>query len=639
MGELFNKNLGLIRQRWPHLTESFLSDGEGENFLARLQCKVVPSRLSGKPSLKIDTGERELSVHSLYDPEGEARRWAQGLDLEGIRFLGVFGLGLGYHIGELVRTWPNLERIVVIEPSHEILKAACKAVDLEKLLDLEKIDLVVIGDGLEEKDRAGVKKAEQYLGQHLAPLFQTGQLDAVQFVEFGPYPRLFPEHYRLLRTVCANLGRAVRINENTILFFSQMWPQNIFANLVDTVTSPGVINLFGKFEGWPGIVISAGPSLNKNLYLLREAKGRAVLLCVGTALRALLKEGILPDLVVTLDGAEANYRHFASLAAEEVPLVFVPTAHYRILEEYQGLKFVVGGGNPLIDWICQFTEPKGLLNFGGSVAHATFDLALRMGCEPVILVGQDLAYTGGATHARGTVYEGKTVQEGKDKFYVEDVFGGLVLTDHVLNEFRLWFEKAISTFARGRLVIDATEGGAKIAGTVIMPLREALERYCREQFPVTEIVASAAAVPVPVAEAGERLLVALEEALVNIEKLEKLARKGAGLARTLDLEYRKNRPDSGAVQKVLRRMDKIDRELQSSEANAFLNLILQPVLLAVTKGSLARAEEGETERELAHRVAARSALLYEGVAEASQKMRGFMAKARDALSARLQEGH
>lgn len=630
MADLFEKNVKFIEQRWPHLAELVVSPAAVK--ASPISFEVVPSRLSGKPTLKLEVSNKKLYIHSAYDPESEAQRWAQGLELKGIRYLGVFGFGLGYHVQELTRAWPALDRIVVVEPSLGTLRAACAAVDLEQVFERGRVELTLVDSRPGEDHASSARRLEQCLG----PLFRVGQLDAVQFVEFGPYPRLFLEEYRLLRSVCASLGRQVRINENTILFFSQMWPQNIFANLVYTATSPGVIRLFGRFQNRPGIVVSAGPSLNKNLHLLREAKDRAVLLCVGTALRALLKEGIFPDLVVTLDGAEANYRHFAGLEVD-VPLVFVPTAHYRILQEHRGIKFVVGSGNPLIEWVCRFTEPKGQLSMGGSVAHSAFDLALRMRCDPIILVGQDLAYTDGLTHAKGTVYEGQTVQGGKGTFFVEDVFGGQVLTDHVLNGFRLWFERALSSFASGRRVIDATEGGARIAGTAIMTLREALDRYCREQFAVKEVIVSAAAEPVPVAEVASGLLRALEEALASLRHLGRTGRKGAALAKALELEYAKSRAETQAVRKLLSRMERVDKQLRQSEASALLQLVLQPVLLAVTKGALAESHGGAEETDLARRAVARSWLLYEGVSEASKKMEGFLAGAREALMAALQE--
>ncbi|OIQ12534.1 motility associated factor glycosyltransferase family protein [Neomoorella thermoacetica] len=620
MTDLWAKNIAFIREKKPHLLEIMDREEKRE----QIHCKMVPSRLSGKPGLKLNWNGKEISLHSLYDPVAEARRWVTGLNLEGIRYLGIFGLGLGYHLPHLIQEWPELEKIVVIEPSPEIFRCACNVLDLEQVLVSGKIDIVVFAAG-------GYEHEEKKIECYLTPLFHLGQLDALDFVEYGPYPRIFFEAYEMVRQICVTLGRKVRINENTILFFSRMWPQNIFANLLDMVTSPGIINLFGKFEGRPGIIVSAGPSLNKNKHLLKQARGKAVVICVGTALRALLKEDIIPDLVITLDGAEANYRHFEGLRTGEIPLVFVPTAHYKILEEHKGLKFVVGGGNPLIDWTCQFIETKGLLNFGGSVAHAAFDLALRMGCNPVILVGQDLAYTGGESHARGTVYEGKKISEDGGKFYVEDVFGGRVLTDHVLNDFRDWFEKAIALWARGRLVIDATEGGARIAGTEIMALKEVLEKYCQSSFPVTATIYSAATMRIPSEDTVNRVLAAMEDALKDLGKLEILARKGVKLATELGTEYDKKNPEFRKTRKLLRRLERIDAELLATEANTLLNVILQPVLLAVTKGPLAHQEERETERDFAQRVAARSVLLYEGIREAAKQMQNFITEAYEKL--------
>lgn len=121
-----------------------------------------------------------------------------------------------------------------------------------------------------------------------------------------------------------------------------------------------------------------------------------------------------------------------------------------------------------------------MLETGGSVAHVAFSVAQILGFKTIIFVGQDLAYPNDKGHAEASYGGGKENDiKNQDKvlFEVEDIYGGKVKTEYNMNEYRIWFERAVLTYPDIRF-IDATEGGAKKAGMEIMTLKEAIEREC-----------------------------------------------------------------------------------------------------------------------------------------------------------------
>ena len=118
---------------------------------------------------------------------------------------------------------------------------------------------------------------------------------------------------------------------------------------------------------------------------------------------------------------------------------------------------------------------------GGSVACNAFSIAVFLGFTEIILVGQDLAYPNGKEHTKDA-YDNEAenkLKDGKRYFEVEDIYGGKVLTEENMDAYRLWFETQIVRYPKLH-VIDATEGGAKIRGTEIITLKEAIDRECSE---------------------------------------------------------------------------------------------------------------------------------------------------------------
>src|SRR5690606_28411622 len=117
---------------------------------------------------------------------------------------------------------------------------------------------------------------------------------------------------------------------------------------------------------------------------------------------------------------------------------------------------------------------------GASVANASLAIAAYLGCNPIIFLGQDLAYTDGKHHADSC--GGTTLKEDDDLIEVEGIDGNKVFTNSVWHTFLMWMEKFI-IHNPNKTYIDATEGGAKIHGTDIIPLRQAIEKYCiKDEF-------------------------------------------------------------------------------------------------------------------------------------------------------------
>lgn len=549
---------------------------------------------SGDMTLKYNS----VLMHSLYDPMKEARTWAKTVQLKNENALIVLGVGMGYHIHALLETVPQALKLFVFEPSLQVWEIFKAHPSNKELLGNERVTFFQNPD----MDEIG-KTLKNFL------IYESAS-DRVMIVEHPGSLRANFEAFKTIRKELIEIMRWLRVQENTTLFFSGKWTANLFENIWQTYNSAGINTLNNVFRNRPAIVVSAGPSLNKNLHHLHKAKGKAIIVCVGTALRVLLKEGIVPDLVVTIDGGEPNARHFEGVDYRDIPLVFYPIVHPDILKGSQTENFVSMGTTGIDWWLNQYIEDKGVLATGGSVANTAFDLAIQMGCNPIVLVGQDLAYSDGHSHAKGTTQsENPEANIKKDLFYVEDVFGGQVLTDKVLNIYREWFEAHIKKHPE-RLYIDATEGGAKIHGTEIMRLIDFLEKYASESFGIQEVLDSKRKRQKKPDQ--NELVEVMQRAKEDLRHIRKEARRGERLANSLQNEYSKNYPDLRRVNQQIRQMDKIDQMIkEKQDSQLLLTLILQPAFLQITRGPDADPQDNETDLEKGRRVARLSHHLYE----------------------------
>ena len=263
---------------------------------------------------------------------------------------------------------------------------------------------------------------------------------------------------------------------------AETWLKDLAANLSAVAAMPPLDLLAGRFAGRPGLFIGAGPSLDRNLDQLRRAQGQAVLCAASTALPALARAGIVPELVVTIEGNDQS-GHFGGVPhLDRMTLLPGPLSHPAHFALPVGSRLALAPrGSVAGDWMHR-AWGRHQLDAGGSVACTGFAALHLLGCDPLALVGMDLALTDGRTHAGGTEQATRRVrfepEAGRVFHWFEDKAftgywqvvtaagwgGGTVLTRPVFNSFRLWFEGAAETWAGDRALFNATEGGARIHG-------------------------------------------------------------------------------------------------------------------------------------------------------------------------------
>lgn len=517
-------NWAAFEKRYGAIISEDVKAGQQENI------EIVSSR-NGLPTVRVTKPDgKKIYLHSSVDPAREANKIAEELEVSLGNFVVVYGFGLGYLIEALLNKLDEKIPLLVIEPDTALFCVAMSTRDLRSVTSSGRVVIVLQGAGSD----LGTSFSECYDITRYTRMVMTGLVG---------HQKVYNEDYDNTIHQLHDTMRAKIVQLRTLSKIGRAMISNAIINLPTYYASPGIKTLFDRFKDMPAIIVSAGPSLNKNIHLLKQVKGKAVILAVGTALKPLQKNGIEPDFLVSVDPQLNNYEHFRGVNTNQAALITAIESHPGILEKQDGPIFV-SGDSPILEWFDDVIEEKGVMEGGGSVANNAMTAAYKMGANPIIFVGQDLAYAkDGHTHAAGTNYEGCLYNENEledflakadnlEYFLVKANDGGNILTDIVFYQFLKFFEIWIEKYPQPEY-INATEGGALIEGTKIMTLQEVLDQYCVKNIDVQGIIKAATEsftmpdcklLVIRIEKCVTNLKVMVKEAYLAIKRLNQLER-------------------------------------------------------------------------------------------------------------------
>lgn len=456
MNDIFNKNYKMLRD---YNCAIFFETEEYES--------------SSDDRLIIEREGKKWNLQSKYDMRKPVQVWCD--QFEKVSYLNkfmIFGMGDVSYVRELMHRYPD-NMIIIFEPCEEILAKQMCHMDMDDIFTNENIKIVV------------GKQSRLSLEITFRTFVSYGDYDNILYASLPNYPKIFENEYTEYLQQIRNLVRREVMTRNTLIERQGCRGRNFLYNLERFYMESGIAELGKSFQridktNCPAVLISAGPSLDKNIHVLKGYQDKVFIVCVDAAVRVAYKNGIKPDLLVTQDPKFQDPSVFENEYGRDIPILVALTSDYRIIEKNYARKFYVYEGESYIDDILEETNCEMFgLHSGGSVANTAFSFIQRVaGFKTIILIGQDLGYPKNRRHASDVFYGEKTInkEDEKDYFYVESIDGGQVLTEDNMNMYRLWFENVIEDYPE-LTIVDATEGGAMIHGTEILSLQEALEKY------------------------------------------------------------------------------------------------------------------------------------------------------------------
>ncbi len=443
----------------------------------------------GVPSVSV----AGAALCSRHRPVEEAARLSERVDVVENAVVVVLGFGAGYHVQQLARRLDGSGLIIIFEPDVRLLRTVLERIDHSSWLRSAMV--VFITDPEDRGALAGrLQDADSIIAQGVA------------FLEHPPSRLRLSLQSARFSALFGEFVKAVKTSFVTTLMRSVDTVRNLLLNIDHYSAGAGITELQDAARGRPAVVVSAGPSLRRNMHLLAEpsVRQRCVIIATQTTVRPLLLAGIRPHFVTALDYHEISRRFYDDLTAEvvgDMTLIADPKAHPVILDAFPG-PVRCCANRFLDDLLDDRKRPLGQLPGGATVAHLAVYVARYLGCDPIVLIGQDLAFSDGLYYAPGTAIDEvwapelnpfntiemmewqRIVRHRTHLSTARDVHGKPVFTDTQMLTYLQQFERDFARYEKeGVRIIDATEGGLPKQHTTAMRLAEVLDRYATEALP------------------------------------------------------------------------------------------------------------------------------------------------------------
>ncbi|EOH2900542.1 motility associated factor glycosyltransferase family protein [Campylobacter coli] len=467
--ELFNKNIEAL-----------------SNILLKESLKEIKSSkfelILGKDNLDINLKDTSIKNNGggynenlLYqDPIKELQTMLNTYNDKYLLYpvLYFYGFGNGVLFKALLQN-KNHQHIVVFEKDIEIIWIMFHILDFSNELQSARL-MVLNTNKLEIQDYNELCSSK--------PFFQFSRIYFLELMSHY-YERFHEDILGLNKKLAENFKNSIVSYGNDSTDTLQGIEQFVY-NLPQMITHPSYKELLSKRKGISdtAIIVSTGPSLTKQLPLLKKYASKATIFCADSSYPILAKHGIKPDYVCMLERdeivAECFNNDFKDFDKDIIFLVasLVHKKTISYLEKNQRKYMLIIKGQPFARYLG--LDDYGYINAGMSVSHMAYELAENLGHKNIILIGQDLAYAkDGQTHSQGFIHanlHNGDYERDLDKFSTTAYGGnGKVQSSEIWTLFRQIFENFIA-FSKSK-TYNCTEGGARIESAIEKPFKELCE--------------------------------------------------------------------------------------------------------------------------------------------------------------------
>lgn len=455
-----------------------------------------------------------MLLHDAVDPQQEALNiFKNAGNNEKSSIHVVFGLGLGYLFKRFSES--SLAKVILFEPDLDILRVTLELVDLSEDFAKESIFLLNDKNDLQKTvEKIYVKNTE------------------ISLSFLSAYSKMYPD---VLKDVADELGFIKGLmgsGYENLDNKSFIWAITSLLNFPITMKNNELESLRGKFAGKTAVIVSAGPSLNKNIDVLKQYQDNVVVFTVGAALKEATAHNIKTDFLVMVEHQDCMFQ-LAGIDTSDMNFILPSSAFKefhtlntkRKFNYYPNNDFVIKWLSNVIGFSLEDYQNK------GTVSLCAVFSAMIMGFSQIIVIGQDLAYTNGNCYSENSPYRNmkavKDEKTGKFKVIVDDLEeyfkrsdpnnkytraqkeealdtrmkklqkslysvkgydGQMIPTESGYATFIRYFENIAGDSGDKFKFINATEGGAYLQGFDHISLKDALEKYAKNQIDVEPLI-------------------------------------------------------------------------------------------------------------------------------------------------------
>lgn len=485
MNSIWNKNIQLFKERFPQLAdfyhdiiEDITAHGDEKDIFSFWNLMTAKN---GSLTAQINTN---MLLHSSYNPEREGMTTAQTLAGKNKETVIFMGAGLGWQFcalakmingggaGANVGTCP-VKKLILVEPDPFHFFGALFYIDWSPVFEVKNL---VIALGCPANSIIGLLEGNSI------NLGNSGLNSAYVYAIPAFIMHARPYFDSVIALIERNRDKN-DINAATYKKFEKLWIHNSMKNIEEISKRSTVQQFADSFNKSVKdfIVVAAGPSLEALLPKMADFKKQALIVCVETALHALLKSGVQPDFIVITDPQYYAYKHIAGLEAPQSILI-CPLSVYPAVFRFKCREILLCSEMfPVSSYFEKQLGTFGDLGAGGSVASSAWNLCRMLGAQRIYFAGLDLSYPRGQTHIKGSSAEqsfhtganrllpvqkmNSSSRFGANPEYAFDYDGNQVLTDARMKMFAWWFESKIAatpdvktyTLSRQSMMIPGVE--------------------------------------------------------------------------------------------------------------------------------------------------------------------------------------
>ena len=463
MSKIFEKNLQALTQKNPSLAAKLFSIPTNKNF-------EVIQQGDDPINLNIIDKEKKYPIYKTKPLQEIKEKQKKLQKYERYPSLYFFGIGNGILI-KLLFANPTHTQIIVFEPNLEILYIALNIVDFSEEILNDKLKIYL------PQELTYAKALDILLNPDTQLFVKTYEL----IIYSDYYEKFYSEEIIKLNKLLIRAIKQIITNYGNDTIDTLIGIEHHIQNIPLMIKNPYFRQLKNKKNSELAITVATGPSLIKQLPILKKIQDYVTIISVDASMPILEKWGIVPDFVTSIERVEATAKFFEKTSKEfqeKFIKIHASLQHKKVLNNSFGKKILVMRPYNYNKFLG--LHKYGYIGIGMSAANMAYELAYFLGFKRIVLIGQDLAYSeDGTSHSEGHIFGKNEVKYKESDEYVTKYGGdGIIRTSRVWNMFRNFFERDIEyTKKEGIETINATEGGAKIEGAIEMPFTEVIEKY------------------------------------------------------------------------------------------------------------------------------------------------------------------
>ena len=372
-GKILPANLAVLKARFPAVLKKIAETGD------RMPESFYFSNENGVERLMMQRGDYSFCPYGDNNPEMLVKRWFDNLNLAGESLYAITGFGDGSHLRYFLKESGTGINLLAAEKDPALIRETLSRFDLSDLLSHQRF---ILGTGELDDDYFASIQGAALTGVNDVNSIVFSPLHSVDEAYYDKARNELVRQYLVIRPLMeVNVRTAINLQQNT------------FENLPHMAQSPDVGEMKGEFPDIPFVLVGAGPSLDESIDFLKSVQDKAIIVTSNSPYRKLINSGIRPHLVVTADPMPPTLAGFQNISLENVPLACPFSAYPEIVKRFSGRIFSWCTYNPIVDLVKKHMgmPPGTNIMEQGTVSGCVLDLSRLLGCQKVLLVGQDMS--------------------------------------------------------------------------------------------------------------------------------------------------------------------------------------------------------------------------------------------------------